>query len=50
MNKSDFSDLSEILVLFSTEISQSGTDISSLNINHPLELGKFFPAIYKQIL
>ena len=28
-------------------MSQSGTDISILNINHLLELGKYFPTIHK---
>ena len=47
---SDFSDFSGILVLFSTEISRSGTNIPSLNINHLLERDKCFLTIYKQIL
>ena len=42
---SDFSDFSGILVLFSTEISKSGTYMSSLNVNYLLELGKCFPTI-----
>ena len=41
------SDFSGILVLFSTGISRLGTNISSQNINHLLELDKFFPTIYE---
>ena len=48
--KSDFSDFSGIFVLFNTEISRSGTDISIPIINHLLELDKCFPTIYKQML
>ena len=39
-----------ILIIFSTEISQSGTDISISIINHLLELGRCFPTLYEQIL
>ena len=47
--KSDFSDFSGIFVLFNTEISRSGTDISIAIINHLLELGMSFQTIYKEI-
>ena len=44
------SEFSWILVLLSIEMSLSGTYISSLNISHLLEFGKFFQVIYKQVM
>ena len=45
-----FSYFSGIFVLFSTEISLSGAEITIPIINHLLELANCFPTIYEQIL